>query len=105
MTMRTCPCGFHASEPQMFSREWHELHQVHHLNVFPDCDQVTRANLADFIRWAGNSNDADGSYLHSSPSASLGRPVRRLQLGQSPEAAHSGTGPGVELTIQAGFPS
>jgi hypothetical protein len=103
MTMPTCPCGFHASELQMFSREWHALHQVHHLNVFPDCDQVTRANLADFIRWAGIPNDADGWVLHSSPSASLGCPGG--QLGQSPEAAHSGTGPGVELTIQAGSSS
>jgi hypothetical protein len=48
-----CPCEFGPHfEVGVFSRRWHELHRDHHLAVFPDVDEGTRRNLAEFIESA-----------------------------------------------------
>lgn len=45
---RGCPCGFDRIG-DMFSAQWHRDHRDHHLTVFPNVDQGTRDNLAQFI--------------------------------------------------------
>lgn len=49
--MNRCPCDF-VSPLATFSAAWHSAHRDHHLAVFPDVDQGTRDNLAEFIATA-----------------------------------------------------
>jgi hypothetical protein len=47
----SCPCGFVCWDAP-FSAQWHTDHRDHHLAAFPEVDEGTKRNLADFIRWA-----------------------------------------------------
>ena len=43
--MNGCPCDPPMTGVSTFSPEWYRAHRDHHLAVFPDVDDVTRANL------------------------------------------------------------
>lgn len=51
MNAPSCPCGFNRVG-DAFSAAWHEEHRAHHLATFPDVDDGTRRNLAQFVREA-----------------------------------------------------
>jgi hypothetical protein len=53
-SVTVCPCGFELNQPDTFtfSKQWYRAHRDHHIETFPDVDDVTRSDFEQLIELA-----------------------------------------------------